>query len=42
MVTITNTKIAGVDGPRWAPFRGFSLLFDNPGDGVLPMGKGLL
>jgi hypothetical protein len=31
MVTITNTKIAGLDGPRWAPFRGFSLLFDNPG-----------
>ena len=30
MITITEGKIAGLT-PRWAPFRGFSLLFDNPG-----------
>jgi hypothetical protein len=41
MIAITNAKVAGLDGPRWAPFRGFSLLFDNPGDGVSPMGKDL-
>jgi hypothetical protein len=29
MITITNHKISGFD-PRWATFRGFSLLFDNP------------
>ncbi len=38
MILITNPKIAGFE-PRWAPFRGFSLLFDNPGAGVSPMGK---
>ena len=42
MITITNPKVAGLDGPRWALFRGFSLLFDNPGDSVSPMGKDLL
>jgi hypothetical protein len=31
MLTITNRKVAGL-GPDWAPFRGLSLLFDNPGD----------
>ncbi len=30
MLTITNPKVAGLV-PRWAEFRGFSLLFDNPG-----------
>lgn len=30
MITITQSKIAGFE-PRWAPFPGFSLLFDNPG-----------
>jgi hypothetical protein len=30
MISITNEKVAGFD-PRWAAFRGFSLLFDNPG-----------
>ncbi len=30
MITITQKKIAGLE-PRWAPFSGFSLLFDNPG-----------
>lgn len=30
MITITQNKIAGFE-PRWAPFSGFSLLFDNPG-----------
>jgi len=41
MITVTNDKVAGFE-PRWAPYRGFSLLFDNPGHGVSPMGKGLL
>lgn len=31
VIQITNPKIAGLD-PGWAPFRGFSLLFDNPKD----------
>jgi len=31
MITVTQHKIAGFD-PRWAPFFGFSVLFDNPGD----------
>jgi hypothetical protein len=30
MLTITQAKVAGLE-PRWAPFAGFSLLFDNPG-----------
>jgi hypothetical protein len=38
MITITNTKIAGFE-PRWASYRGFSLLLDNPGKSVSPMGK---
>jgi hypothetical protein len=29
MITITNAKVGGFV-PRWAPFRSFSLLFDNP------------
>jgi hypothetical protein len=29
MVAITQPKVAGLE-PRWAPFAGFSLLFDNP------------
>jgi 2'-5' RNA ligase len=35
MTTITNEKIAGLE-PRWASFRGFSLLFDHPGAGPAP------
>ena len=31
MFSITNEKVAGFV-PRWAGFRGFSILFDNPGD----------
>ncbi len=31
MFSITTKKVAGFT-PRWAEFRGFSLLFDNPGD----------
>ncbi len=31
MLTISAQKIAGFT-PRWAPFPGFSLLFDTPGD----------
>jgi len=37
MMTITHPKIKGFL-PVWAPFRGFSLLFDNPGSNVLPTG----
>ncbi|CAG7649970.1 hypothetical protein PAESOLCIP111_05984 [Paenibacillus solanacearum] len=33
MMTITNRKVAGLT-PAWAPFYGFSLLFDNPGHSV--------
>src|SRR5687768_3467807 len=40
MVEITNRKVAGLE-PRWAPFPGFSLLFDNPG-GCLTPADGLL
>ena len=29
MIPITNPKLAGLE-PRWAPFRGFSLVFDPP------------
>ncbi|NOY09785.1 MAG: hypothetical protein GXP33_13190 [Spirochaetes bacterium] len=36
IITITNEKIAGFV-PVWAPFKGFSLLFDNPGDSLSPM-----
>ncbi len=31
MIDITNPKLAGLE-PRWAPFRGVSLVFDNPPD----------
>lgn len=31
---ITNKKIEALE-PRWAPFKGFSLLFDNPGSSLL-------
>ena len=40
MFSITNAKVAGFT-PRWATFRGFSVLFDNPGDGLVPHGKRL-
>lgn len=33
MFSITNTKVAGF-APQWAAFRGYSVLFDNPGDGL--------
>lgn len=36
MITVTNPKVAGF-APVWAAFRGFSLLFDNPGHGLTPM-----
>ena len=35
MFSITNKKVAGFN-PRWAGFRGFSILFDNPGDCLTP------
>lgn len=41
MITITNHKVAGFE-PRWAPFSGFSLLFDNPGESLSPLSAGLL
>jgi hypothetical protein len=40
MLTLTNDKIAGFE-PRWAPFRGFSLLFDNPDDSFARTGARL-
>jgi hypothetical protein len=33
MITITQNKVAGFE-PRWAPFAGFSALFDNPGSSL--------
>lgn len=30
VITVSNPKVAGF-APRWATFRGFSILFDNPG-----------
>jgi hypothetical protein len=40
MLTITNGKIAGFE-PLWAAFRGFSFLFDNPGDSFTRAGNRL-
>ncbi|MBV9848543.1 MAG: hypothetical protein JO250_02530, partial [Armatimonadetes bacterium] len=40
MFTITNPKVAGFL-PRWARFRGFSILFDSPGDCLTPSGERL-
>ena len=37
MPTITNNKVASLE-PRWAPFAGFSLLFDNPGNSLVVEG----
>ena len=36
MITITHDKILGFT-PLWAPFNGFSLLFDNPDNGFSPL-----
>lgn len=36
MITITQDKILGF-APLWAPFNGFSLLFDNPDNGLSPL-----
>jgi hypothetical protein len=33
MISITNPRVAGFS-PRWNSFRGFTLLFDNPGDSL--------
>lgn len=38
MITITQNKVAGFE-PRWAPFTGFSVLFDNPGDSLTVDGE---
>ena len=40
MITITNPKIAGFE-PIWAKFNGFSLLFDNADNHLMPMAKDL-
>ncbi|SDX30375.1 hypothetical protein [Paenibacillus sp. PDC88] len=36
MFLITNPKIAGFT-PEWSHFRGYSILFDNPSDCLLPL-----
>ena len=36
MITITQDKVLGF-APLWAPFNGFSLLFDNPDNGLSPL-----
>ena len=36
MITITHDKILSFT-PRWAPYNGFSLLFDNPDRGFSPL-----
>jgi hypothetical protein len=41
MITITNPRIAGFV-PRWAPFRGFTILFDNPGRSLTRVGRQLV
>jgi hypothetical protein len=33
VITVTNTKVSGFV-PQWATFRGFSILFDNPGESL--------
>ena len=40
MFSITNEKVAGF-APRWAQFRGFSILFDPPGTALMPSGNRL-
>ena len=37
MFSITNKKVAGFI-PRWADFRGFSILFDPSSGGLTPNG----
>jgi hypothetical protein len=32
MIVVTNNKVASFQPPLWAEFRGFSFLFDNPGN----------
>ncbi|CAG7618865.1 hypothetical protein PAESOLCIP111_02156 [Paenibacillus solanacearum] len=38
MIAITNKKVQTVQPVAWAPFYGFSLLFDHPGDSYDPLG----
>jgi hypothetical protein len=38
MFLITNPKVSGFV-PQWAQFKGFSILFDNPGDRLLPLNE---
>src|SRR5574338_472367 len=33
MITVSNAKVAGFV-PEWAAFRGFSVLFDSPGESL--------
>jgi hypothetical protein len=39
--SVTNPKVAGFS-PRWSAFRGFTVLFDNPGASYTPEGSRLL
>lgn len=41
MFSVTNPKVAGFS-PRWASFRGFTILFDNPGQSFTADRAGLL
>jgi hypothetical protein len=38
VLSITNEKVAGF-APQWAEFRGFSILFDGPGNCLRPHGE---
>ena len=39
MLTITNKKIGSLE-TQWAPFKSFSVLFDNPDSCLSPMNGG--
>ena len=41
MIVVTQPKVQGF-WPRWAPFKGFSLLFDTPGKSLTPFRSGLV
>ena len=41
LITITQPKVQGY-WPRWAAFKGFSLLFDSPGQSTSSLAEGLL
>ena len=41
MIVVTQPKVDGF-WPRWSPFKGFSLLFDSPGQSTSPFEDGLV